>query len=62
MKLLQVASDFSGIDCVAQRSGMSAGTDNGARLNQFKNKGKDANVSSEPSSERQRVNSVFQMR
>lgn len=31
---------------LAQRSGMSAGSDSGARLNQFKNKGKDANVSS----------------
>ncbi|XP_018520396.1 LOW QUALITY PROTEIN: importin subunit alpha-1 [Lates calcarifer] len=35
--------NVSGTVCVAQRSGMSAGSDIGARLTQFKNKGKDAN-------------------
>lgn len=35
---------MSGIDSLAQRSGMSAANDSVDRLNQFKNKGKDANV------------------
>ncbi|XP_030288425.1 importin subunit alpha-1 isoform X1 [Sparus aurata] len=35
--------NMSGIDSLAQRSGMSAANDSVDRLNQFKNKGKDAN-------------------
>lgn len=40
------SGSFCGSDLSTQRSGMSAGSDNGVRLNQFKNNGKDTNVSS----------------
>lgn len=45
-------------DSRAQRSGMSAVNDNGARLNQFKNKGKDATVSSDTNTQHYSTNTV----
>lgn len=46
-------------DSLVQRSGMSAANDSGDRLNQFKNKGKDANVSSVSSSHHSNTSSYI---